>query len=259
MGKKVIECEYCHTLISEEDTKCPSCGANCSAAIKKYRKEQEEKAKAEKDKMMKTFGDVANAGSKTFRTAMIIIAIPFVIIPILFIIFAVTSANNHNKIEKDFDENIVEVEKEKEQEPVTVGYQEEAVTKNIKVTLSSYEKYAYYSEHFDTYNTPDGYQKVAFHFEIENLTNSDYFLWSDGISLSADDYDVEKTSLKAPGSSFAKVIEGKESYEDISRGTVKGNSKLKGYVGYLVPKDKNKLKFKVGKYITIEMDNPVKA
>ena len=227
MGKKVIECEYCHTLISEEDTKCPSCGANCSAAIKKYRKEQEEKAKAEKDKMMKTFGDVANAGSKTFRTAMIIIAIPFVIIPILFIVFAVTSANNHNKIEKDFDENIVEVEKEKEQEPVTVGYQEEAVTKNIKVTLSSYEKYAYYSEHFDTYNTPDGYQKVAFHFEIENLTNNDYFLWSDGISLSADDYDVEKTSLKAPGSSFAKVVEGKESYEDISRGTVKGNSKLK--------------------------------
>ena len=29
MGKKVIECDYCHTLISEDDTKCPSCGANC--------------------------------------------------------------------------------------------------------------------------------------------------------------------------------------------------------------------------------------
>ena len=256
MGKKVIECDYCHTLISEEDTKCPSCGANCSAAIKRYRKEQEEKTKAEKDKLMQTFGDVANAGSKTFRTAMIIIAIPFVLIPILFIIFAVTSSNNHNRI---VDEDIVEEEKVKEQEPVTVGYQEEAVTKNIKVTLSSYEKFAYYSEHFNTYNTPEGYQKVAFHFEIENLTNSDYFLWSDGISLSADDYDVEKIDLKAPGSSFATVTEGKDSYEDISGGTVKANSKLKGYIGYLVPKDKSILKFKVGKYITIEMDNPVKA
>lgn len=100
MGKKVIECDYCHTLISEEDTKCPSCGANCSQAIKRYRKEQDEKAKAERDKMMKTFGDVANAGSKTFRTAMIIIAIPFVIIPILFIVFAVTSANNHIRLKK---------------------------------------------------------------------------------------------------------------------------------------------------------------
>lgn len=257
MGKKVIECEYCHTLISEEDTKCPSCGANCSAAIKKYRKEQEEKAKAEKDRLMQTFGDVANAGTKSFKTAMIIIAIPFVVIPILIIVFAVTGSNNHEEFKEP--ENPLE-QVEVKQEVVTVGYQEEAVTKDMKVTLSSYENYAFYSEHFDHYNTPEGYQKIAFHFELENLTDHDISLWgSNGITLTADDYDVEETDLKSPGKSFATVVEGRENYEDISSGTVKANSKLKGYIGFLVPKDKEKLTFKVGDYIVIELDNPAKA
>ena len=39
--------------------------------------------------------------------------------------------------------------------------------------------------------------------------------------------------------------------------TIKGETTLKGYVGFQVPKDKKNLVFSVGDYITITMDNPV--
>lgn len=50
MDKEIIECEYCHTLITENDTICPKCGANCSNVIKKYK---EEKQKKEQEKIEK--------------------------------------------------------------------------------------------------------------------------------------------------------------------------------------------------------------
>ena len=74
-----------------------------------------------------------------------------------------------------------------------------------------------------------------------------------------EEHQNNKIITKSPGKSFATVVEGRENYEDISSGTVKANSKLKGYIGFLVPKDKEKLKFKVGDYIVIELDNPAKA
>lgn len=258
MSKKVIECEYCHTLISEEDTNCPSCGANCTGAIKKYRKEQEEKIKAERDKVLNTFGNIYKDTTKTFRIISVFVGVVFLAV-FGVIIYGATSTRNN--MDNKFDDFNVEMEPEKEekQEVVTVKYQEEAITKKMKVKLNSYEFYRFQSDSFDSYNTPDGYQKIAFHFEIENLTDNVIFLWSEGISLTADDYEVEETDLKSPGDSFAKVVEGKGNYPDISRGTIKSKSKLKGYVGYLVPKNTEKLKFEVGDYIIIEMDNPAKA
>ena len=254
MGKKVIECDYCHSLISEEDAKCPSCGANCSDAIKRYRKEKEEKEKAEREKAMKVVGDFANTGFKTVHRTFII-TLCVVVFFIAFIMFMIiTSSNRHASFDNNSSSSSEVIEQK--QEVVTVGYQEEAVTSTLKAKLSSYELYAYHSEHFDSYNTPAGYQKIAFHFELENTSDSDIYLWSEKIGLTADDYEVKTSSLKAPGSNFATVIQGKEIYEDISNGTVGANSKLKGYVGYLVPTDKKELKFTIGKYIIIKMDNP---
>lgn len=39
--KSELICEYCGTIITENDKHCPNCGANCSSSIKKYRIEQE--------------------------------------------------------------------------------------------------------------------------------------------------------------------------------------------------------------------------
>ena len=259
MSKKVIECEYCHTLVSEEDIKCPSCGASCANAIKKYRKEEEKKLaeeKSRKEKMIedqiKTVSEVGVQGAKyvfVLTTIIIIIAIIFTVI-----IFS----NIARQIDRQREESIdTEPEIVEKQEKVKVGFNEKAETKDMVVILDDYEKYAYHSDFFKNYNTPDGYQKIAFHFEIKNKKSTDLYLWSQRIYLTADDYLVDTTSLEAPGDNFAKVIEGKASYEDISSATIKGESTLKGFVGFQVPKDKKNLVFSVGDYITITMDNPV--
>ena len=260
MSKKVIECEYCHTLISEEDNKCPSCGANCSAAIKKYRKEQEkklaeEKARKEKafDDQMKVVGEVGVKGAKLVFVITTVIIIMFIVAAVF--IFSIFSRNIDRQNEESI--NLNNVTEKKKQEKVTVGFGEKAETEDMIVLLDSYEKYAYYSGFYKNYNTPEGYQKVAFHFEIKNKKSRDLYLWSEKIYLTADDYLVDNTSLKAPEETFAKVIEGKANYEDISMATIKGESTLKGYVGFQVPKDKKNLVFSVGDYITITMENPV--
>ena len=261
MSKKVIECEYCHTLVSEDDEKCPSCGASCSAAIKKYRKEEEKKLaeeKARREKLIsdqiKTVSEVGTQGAKyIFVIASIIIILAIIVTVLVF-------SNIARVIDRQKEEsynpthNIVEEEK---QEKVNVGYNEKAETKDMIVLIDDYEKYAYHSDFFKNYNTPEGYQKVAFHFEIYNKKDRDLYMWSQGVTLTADDYLVDTTSLKAPGDSFAKVIEGKASYEDISSATIKSESTLKGYIGFQVPKDKKNLVFSIGDYITITMDNPV--
>ena len=261
MSKKVIECEYCHTLISEEDNKCPSCGANCSSAIKKYRKEQEKKLaeeKSRKEKMLndsiKTVSEVGQQGAKyVFVIAVIIIAMVILITLLIFFNFS-REIDRQREESMNTTNNIIEDNK---QEIVKVGFNEKAETKDMVVLLDNYDKYAYHSDFFKNYNTPDRYQKIAFHFEIQNKKTRDLYVWSEGISLTADDYKVETTSLKAPGDNFAKVTEGQASYEDISSATIKSESTLKGYVGFLVPKDKKTLVFRVGNYITITMDNPV--
>ena len=261
MSKKVIECEYCHTLISEEDNKCPSCGANCSAAIKKYRKEQEKKLAEEKTRKEKMFNDQMKTVSEVgVKGAKIVFLITSVVIIFIIIIAVFIFSNFAREVDRQQEENrntSSSITEKKKQEKVKVGFNEKAETEDMVVLLDGYEKYAYYSGFYKNYNTPEGYQKIAFHFEIKNKKDRDLYLWTNKIYLTADDYLVDNTSLKAPEETFAKVIEGKANYEDISMATIKGESTLKGYVGFQVPKDKKNLVFSVGDYITITMDNPV--
>lgn len=260
MKKKEIECEYCHTLFTEDDSICPNCGANTSKAIKKHLKEKEEKRKKEQEQAI----NIVSKFAKDYTRGQIIVSIIAAIIFVAFAIFIYVNYTNsvkkmRNNSLSDKKTEIIEKE-EKENEKVTVGYQEEAINDEMRVIIDSYELYEYHSDHFDNYNTPDGYQKIAFHFSIENIGNSNRFLneaFDEGIHLTVDDYEVSQTSLKAPGESFATVTQGKEVYEDISNSTLRAGSIIKGYIGYLVPKDKQKLKFQIGKYTFIEMNNPV--
>ena len=255
MSKKNIECEYCHTLISEDDVKCPHCGANCSNVIKKYReehqKEEEEKEKEAKETREKVF----DSFNRTKKVTEIIITAISIIMFIVIGFFIVKNIINFNKdpFNDNFFDNDDEIEEEIN-EKITVAYNEEATTSNMKVILDSYELYERSSKNFESYNTPKGYQKIAFHFTIENLGSGDLSTYS-LIELTADDSKVEKSDLKLhPG--FEKVVTGKENYEEVINSYIGSGKVLKGYVGYLVPKDKKVLKFYIGDDITIEMENP---
>ena len=221
MSKKVIECEYCHSLISEDDVKCPECGANCSNAIKKYRQEQakieKEKELEEKNKQeeaLKAFNSVG----KGFRFFFLIPVIFFIII----LVIAITQIHDFGKKKDNVwestwntDDNTEDPTTPPEEEKdIVVGYNEIAEVKDMKVILDSYELYEYHSNDFESFNTPKGYQKIAFHFTIDNLGKNDLSTYS-LIDLTADDSKVE-TCKQEISVGFDKVVKGKEKYEPIN-------------------------------------------
>ena len=161
--------------------------------------------------------------------------------------------NKDNNVFESFEKSTNEDSNKK----VTVKYQEKAKTNDIIVTLDSYELFEYKSDNFpEHYNTKDGYQKIAFHFIIENLSNETFNTTFDGkVSLTADDYKVSSTSMEK--CVFCYTAVGKDNYESIQNTEIASSEKLQGYVGFEVPKDKKNLKFKFGDYIFITMDNPV--
>lgn len=258
MSKKNIECEYCHTLISEDDIKCPECGANCSNVIKKYRAEQEKKEAEERQKREEQGKAVFDNVNQAFKTTKIVSTV-FIIIFACVFLFIITNAFNqirrNNESRKD-NNTVVnkDDDTDKKDEKVTVGYQETAETSSLKITLDDYELYEYHSNNFENRNTPKGYQKIAFHFTVENKSEREISTYS-LVELTADDYKVETSRLEqSPG--FEEVVSGKAKYEALAGSYLGSGKTLKGYVGYLVPTDKKVLKFYIGEDITIEIENP---
>ena len=221
MEKKIeLECDYCGVPITEKDHKCPNCGADCTVKIKNYKAQQ------------------AMKGPVRMVVAFVAVVI-FIIIITMFINFS-----NHSISGVDDESKKVEV-----------GYDEVATSKKYTITLDSYELYEYTSDNFpESYNTPAGYQKVAFHFIYQNLTDDIQHLSISEVRLTADDYTVDGSSLKT--GVFEKAVTGKAQYPTLLGNDVPASSKLQGYVGFLVPKDKKILKFTF-ENTTITMDNPV--
>lgn len=243
MEKKKIEleCEYCGVPITEKDHKCPNCGANCTDRIKKYKEQQAVETEEERERRIKQSQEIQKAMDAPVKI-IFGIAIAIIILVAVIIFVGVLSARNVTSepgktVEGDFQE-VVE-------------------TKTMSCTMDSYEFYEYKSDNFpDVYNTPEGYQKIAFHVVCDNVSNSDIYISASDINLTADDYPVEKADLKT--GMFEKAVQGKASYPAISGNTVKKGEKIQGYAGYLVPDDAQVLKFSI-KEITVTLDNPVYA
>ncbi len=223
--KKIeLECDYCGVAIKETDIKCPNCGANCSQKIKNYKKQKE---KEEEEIRRKN----SEALSKSFDAPVrVIIPVGIVFFAILFIMIIV-GISRASKAVNDLEEE------------------------GIVCKQDSYELYSYVSDKFPSqYNTPEGYQKIAFHVVCENKGKSSDSLNGFEVKLTADDYAVNFADLKVD--IFERVEEGKEEYPQIMYNEIGPGEKLQGYVGFLVPKDKKVLKLTIdGK--TTTLDNPV--
>ena len=234
MEEKELICEYCKVPIKENDHKCPNCGADCTKTIREYKKHKSIEA-AERSKKIQRDMD------RSFRIPLII----FLTFFILFFGFILYSAFRQASNIKNDDTK------------VTVKYNEEAKTKDISVILDSYEMYEHKTDKFPNDmddNTKPGYQKIAFHFVIKNNTEEVFDTRFDSnVSLTADDYKVDEADLEKCYTCY--TVSGKDSYQDLNDQIAAGE-KLQGYAGFLVPKDKKILKFKVGNNIIITMDNP---
>lgn len=246
MEKKIeLECEYCGVEITEKDHKCPNCGANCTDVIKKYKVQKDAQQTEMSQKIAK---DMEHA----MKFPIIVIGLIFVVTAII-VFSSIHSFNSRSNENKDND-LIVEDTTEKKDEKIQVKYNETATAKDYNLLLDSYELYSYVSDNFpEHYNTPDGYQKIAFHFVYENTGDSAAYIGYRPVSLTADDYKVEDSDLKT--GMFERAVQGQASYPEFGGATINEGEKIQGYVGFLVPKDKKILKFTYKKVI-IEMDNP---
>ena len=244
MEEKELICEYCKVPIKESDHKCPNCGADCTKTIRDYKKYQKEQTiaaqYATKEEINKTFKRTGNVIGATF-IIMIFIVIAFIVGGIFL---------TYKVISNQFNSNTT----------ATAGFKEKASTSDMAVTLQEYDLYEYRSDQ-DTYaNTPDGYQKIAFRFLIENKGHSELTsMFGFGIKLTADDYKVESATLEK--CSTCQVVKGRDKYESFDRFDINPKAKEQGYVGFLVPKNRKKLVFDIGDngfsdHIFIEMDNP---
>lgn len=244
MEDKELICEYCKLPIKETDHKCPNCGANCTKIISDYKK-QHKKAEEEKTviEAKRVYDDVNEKMKNDKKIIFFILFIPVIIIAAVIFIEVnegVTRYRNNNP------------------DKVIVNYKEKAKSNDMNIVLDNYEFYEYKSDEFPNskeLNTPEGYQKIAFHFEIENTGKNEITTtFGFDIKLTADDYEVKKAGLEQ--CSFCKTVSGKSSYESLERVDISSGSKLKGYLGFMVPTNRKKLKFVVGDNITINMDNP---
>ena len=255
--KKIeLECDYCGTPITVDQHKCPSCGANCSDKIKKYKKQQEkleeEKKAAAQEKSQQVAEDMTKAVMMPARFIIIIAIAMFAFITIMAVV-GMSSMHQDNDIiliNEESDEKEEDLDKS-----VFVSYNELAKTDDFDLILDSYELYEYVSDTFpDSYNTPEGYQKIAFHFIYTNHRKSEEYLSTGDLHITADDYKVESANLKT--GTFERAVSGQANYPTLLGSRVGSNEKLQGYVGYLIPKNATTLKFTMDS-VTITMDNPV--
>ena len=242
MKEVELVCDYCNVSITEHDHKCPNCGADCTKVIRDYKKYQKEKILA---------SDLASKEeiNKTFKKTGTFIGASFIIAIISIAVFIIIGIIGFTRFIRDDTKSTT-----------TAGYQEKAKTDDMAVTLEEYEFYEYKSDQESNANTPDGYQKIAFRFLIENNGRSELTsTFGFGIKLTADDYKVESSSLIKCSS--CQVVKGKEKYDIFDRFDINQGAKEQGYVGFLVPTNRKKLIFDIGDngfsdHIFIEMDNP---
>ena len=247
MSKKILECQYCGTLITEKNVTCPNCGANCSSVIKEYQQTLEEEMKIENEKIEKQRKEMV----KKIKKFGMISFIPMIIFFILFIAVVIFIIFNIMKQMNVFSPKKTELSGE---------LSKETITENYSILLDKYEAYEYYDNFFvDLCNTKEGYQKVAFHLIIENKTTDNLKTNNilKDILLKAGDEQTQEVETKTD-KNFCKVIQGKESYNNILKNsTILSGDKLSGYIGFEVPKNEEKLKLIINNTHIIEMDNPV--
>lgn len=254
MSKKFLTCEYCGNLLKLTDTRCPNCGANCSSVIKKYHEELEsEKEQLRKENMarVKKIQNMSKTSIFIIIFSILLIIIAFISV-FIFIIFKEVEVS-HSDLEKDssFDLPI------KKKKVVKTTFNKVAEGSKYDLIIDKYEAFEYKNNMgVDLFNTPEGYQKVAFHFEIKNTSGKeidilDPFFF---ISLKADGVVAEDCALETtPG---YDVFQGKGSYEKLKGTHLFDGESVNGYVGFTVPKTAKTLTFTIDKEIVVEMDNP---
>lgn len=231
MNKKDIECPYCKSVITVNDTTCPKCGANCSKEIKEYKEAEQKRRQEQAEQISKQI-------KTPFTIVSIVIAAGFIFMLVMIIlsatVFSRSSEQIKGTVEGDFK------------------------TESYTVKIDKFEEYEYHDDFFKDCNTRDGYKRIAFYIEYTNKSKDNISTSSfiNNLIVKADDEVLSKSSIHA-NSHFCEVVTGKEEYTAFPVTEVLPNDKVAGYVGYEVPVTAKKIKFIFSKNQILEIENPV--
>lgn len=238
-------CEYCGNRIDAEvDEKCPNCGASYKKnksfiELEKNRVQQNELNNEYKHKIINHV-----LGTMKFSKVFMLIPIIFFLIVFTTIIVLVLNFGNDSKKDAnkfDNDTNMEKIEDKinsmfdeqtKEQEKVTVGFNEFAETEKYRVKV---EKYEVVEDMF--HHAGEGYELVKFHLIVENL--SDTSIRSENVNCIVDG--IAQTNDVYSGHSDLPFHIDKEL-------AVKGTST------FFVPVNASSYDIRYGDYVTIHIE-----
>lgn len=228
-------CEYCGSVINtEEDDKCPHCGAAYSKN-KTYIKLEEERNK-ERQLNKEYKHKIIGGTMKALKFSWLIFLAPVFIFIAILIIAIVLTHNTDNDIDSNLNNfnSIIDKSEEtkEEQKKVTVNFNEFGEIDDYKVKVIKYEVV---EDKFN--NLEEGYELVKFHLVVENtsgdkLTKEDVNCIVDGVAQNND--------FTSGYSDLPMFIQ-----KDL---TVKGTSTFE------VPKNATSYDIKYGDYITIHIE-----
>ena len=233
-------CEYCGNRIDAEvDEKCPNCGASYKKnksfiELEKNRVQQNELNNEYKHKIINHV-----LGTMKFSKVFMLIPIIFFLIVFTTIIISIVNFEKDNKTNKN--DNFTEVQDKidsiinnnsKEQEKVTVGFNEFAETEKYRVKV---EKYEVVEDMF--HHAGEGYELVKFHLIVENL--SDTSIRSENVNCIVDG--IAQTNDVYSGHSDLPFQIDKEL-------AVKGTST------FFVPVNASSYDIRYGDYVTIHIE-----
>lgn len=249
MNKKVLECPYCKSIITENDHMCPKCGADCNKVIKEY---QEELAKEQEEARKKVQENIKKV-NKQFSIVSIVILIAAVLLfvgGLSVIVMLISNSNNKSGIINKTPSK---------QANITGNINKQLEINNSTLKITNFEEYEYYDDFFEHCNTKEGYAKVAFKVTIQNDTNeqiqSSQVLKD--IKLKAEDEMLDKSAL-TEDKTYCNIIKGKTSYNKLPVVTeILPQDSVSGYIGYSIPTDKETITFIINNNETIKVDNPV--
>ena len=232
-------CEYCGNRIdAEKDHKCPNCGATYKKN-KEFIKQQEEKKKnLEMNNEYKH--KIINHVLGTMKFSRFFMLIPIIVFVLVFaiIITGIISVERKSNNKQDNNINVQDIfdsvmgEDSKEQEKVTVNFNEFAETEEYKVKVEKYEVVE------DTFNRLESsYEYVKFHLIVENLTTRE--LTKEDVNCIVDG--VAQTNKLSSGYSDLPMFIARE-------------LAVKGTATFIVPTDTTSYDIRYGDYVTIHIE-----
>ena len=231
-------CEYCGNRIdAEKDHKCPHCGASYKKNKKFIKLEEEKNKNAQINNEYKNqiIGHVLG----TMKFSKYFMIIPIIVFITIFTIVIISFVNIGNKSkENNKIDNSINVEEmfdsingtnSKDQEKITVNFNEFAETDKYKVKVEKYESVE------DIFNEAD--ELVKFHLVVENLTTKE----------------IRKEDVNC-------IVDGVAQTNDIYAGHselpmyISRELAVKGTATFIVPKDTSSYDIRYGDYVTIHIE-----